>query len=728
MDKNNYRYLRENMQSEAVYALTHKPVETYSSERVRLWSEICEEVKDITNQPLKLGTALKSFLSRVSVPVSENDILIGRMVEESFTEEEEKIFREKYITPLMRNEGIPKFLFDAGHQSFLWKDTVDKGLPALKAEAEEYLKKYTDEGCTEKCNFLRGAIMIYESIICFINRCADAAEEKGLSESAKACREAASGAPKTLHSALQLVWAIEFIFCAYLSPNPTLALGRLDLFLNGIYEKELASGSIDRDTASLLIDEFYAKNNLIMGRGEHQISSRENSPNCTGWHRILCYDAPQYLILAGTEPDTKEAVCNGLTEIMVERINPKYKNPVIVFRYTKDFAEKHSDVWKTLVSKMRASGSIMIYNDISVCEMYKSFGESEYDALSHEYYGCNWPTIPAKDAPNYNVFFYGVERCLIPTLMDAVRASFENEREFSRERMLQSVYDTFFSKFSELIAKNTRNEPFFDPNQLRFCSCFAFENISRGGTYFQNINLIVPFGGIGTMIDIVSAMDYLVSEKNISAERIFTACDSNFDNDPVLLAMCKNAPKMGDGHETSSYYAKELTRTIINACKNASKDRPSFLKLRFCTENDTWHIQRGDIIPATPDGRRIGDPITQNCQPSVGAAKNGITAMLSSISNIPFDQFASGALNITIQPKNFEGDTGLENLSHILAVYFEKGGLQVQLSSVDKELLLDAQKNPDMYRDLMVRVTGYSAVFVDMCKKAQDDLISRNTF
>ena len=339
MNRQNYDFLRENMQKEAVYALTEKPVATYSSERVRLWSEICEEVKDITNQPLKLGNALKSFLSRVSIPVSENDILIGRMVEESFNEEEEKAFREKYITPLMRNEGIPKFLFDAGHQSFLWKDTIDKGLPALKSEAEEYLRYYTEQGNEEKCNFLRGAIMIYEAIICFITRCADAAEASGHYDSAEACREASSGAPKTLHAALQLVWSIEFIFCAYISPNPTLALGRLDLFLDKIYEKELASGKIDRDTAALLIDEFYAKNNLIMGRGEHQISNRENSPNCTGWHRILCYDAPQYLILSGTDPDTKETVCNPLTELMVERIHPKYKNPVIVFRYTKDFAE-----------------------------------------------------------------------------------------------------------------------------------------------------------------------------------------------------------------------------------------------------------------------------------------------------------------------------------------------------------------------------------------------------
>ena len=105
-----------------------------------------------------------------------------------------------------------------------------------------------------------------------------------------------------------------------------------------------------------------------------------------------------------------------------------------------------------------------------------------------------------------------------------------------------------------------------------------------------------------------------------------------------------------------------------------------------------------------------------------------MTAMLTSLSQIPFYEFASGALNVTIQPKNFEGESGLHNLATILAVYFEAGGMQMQISAVDREMLLSAQENPDAYRDLMVRVTGYSAVFVDMCKQAQDDLIKRNTF
>ncbi|MBQ8742482.1 MAG: hypothetical protein IJZ03_03860 [Clostridia bacterium] len=720
-----YSEIRKAISDEAIAALTKKPIATYSSERVRLWSEIAAEMSDVSPQPLRFGGALYRFLSQVSIPVKDHDILIGRMVEETFTEDEEMIFRKKYINKHLKWHGIPTFITDIGHQSFFWNDVISKGLPAIRDHAQSCLHKHERAGDEKKCDFVRGMLSIYDAIILFINRSAEAAERAGLTRSAQACRKAASGAPDTLHSALQLIWSIEFIFCAYIAPNPTLTLGRLDLFLKDIYEKDIASGNLDHETASLLIDDFYAKNNLIMGRGEHQLSQQENADVCTGWHRILAYDSPQYLILSGTDPDSNETVASDLTKLFIERINPKYKNPVIVFRYTSDFAKNHADIWRSLIKSMRDSASVMIYNDIVTCKMYEKYGSSRREALSHEFFGCNWPTIPARDIPAYNVFHYGFDRSMAWTLFEALR---EHRGKFSREEMLRSVYDHFYRKITTEFIPNIpkNNDP--NPNELRFCSCFSYKNAEKGGLYFDYHNLIVPFGGISTLIDMISAVDHLVNRKNISPERLFAACESEFENDPVIHALCKNAPKLGDGNETSAFWAKALTETIIKAYVDACKDQPDFLRLRFCAENDTWHIERGELFGATPDGRRKGEPIAQNCQPSVGAAKNGITAMLSSLACIPFENFGSGALNVTVQPSNFSGDNGLENLSNILSVYFEKGGLQIQLSSVDKELLLDAQKNPEMHRDLMVRITGYSAVFVDMCKKAQDDLISRNTF
>ncbi|MBQ7325461.1 MAG: hypothetical protein IJW98_06945 [Clostridia bacterium] len=290
--------LRGIMEREAIAALTQKPVITYSSERVRLWSRIAKEVAEISSQPLRYGEGMRRFVGQVSIPVKDTDLLIGRMVEESFTPEEEEIFRNEYIHDLLRMEGIPSFITDPGHQSFRWNDLIRMGLPAMKAYAESWRDRFEAEGNGEKRDFVQGCVMIYDALIRFLYRSAEAAEQAGLTEAAEACKIAAEGAPTTFRSALQLIWSIEFFFCAYISPNPTLTIGRLDLFLIDLYRQDIAEGVLSREDAALLIDDFYAKNNLIMGRGEHQMSARAGHEMCTGWHRILCYDAPQYLILS----------------------------------------------------------------------------------------------------------------------------------------------------------------------------------------------------------------------------------------------------------------------------------------------------------------------------------------------------------------------------------------------------------------------------------------------
>ncbi|MBO5777969.1 MAG: hypothetical protein J6R82_00210 [Clostridia bacterium] len=730
MDIGNYspQMFRAIMEEEAIFALTQKPVITYSAERVRLWSQITREVEAVKAQPIRYGEAMQLFAERVSIPVKDTDLLIGRMTEESFTPEEEELFRKEYIHNLMRMEGIPTFITDPGHQSFRWKDLIQMGLPAMKAYALTWQEKYATEGDHEKRDFVQGAVMIYDALIRYLERSAEVAESAGLPEAADACRRAAAGAPDSFRSALQLIWTIEFFFCAYISPNPTLTLGRLDLFLIDLYEKDLAGGALSREDAALLIDDFYAKNNLIMGRGEHQMSARDHSPMCTGWHRILCYDAPQYLILSGLDPQSGQTVANDLTALFVERIQPKYKNPVIVFRYSEGFAENYPAIWRSLVSKLRDSASAMIYNDISATAMYISDGESQEDAYALEYFGCNWPTLPGKDRPYHGTFFKNRQVSLLPIVMDAIRQCGEKSDQLHRDDLLQKVYDIVYTKVTSETLPGLPKSNLPNSNLLQFYSCFAYDNIEKGGLFFEHTNLIVPFGGIANLIDVAAAMEYLTTERNYTVPQILEACRADFEGEAVLYALCKNAPKLGDGHPLSSYWAKALPEVIVRAVKDACTDLPPFLKLRFCIENDTWHMDRGGAMDATPDGRKRGSPIAQNSQPAVGSAKNGMTAMLLSLANIPFSNFASGALNVTIQPKNFSGDEGLRNLANILAVYFEKGGLQIQLSAVDRELLLDAQKDPDAHRDLMVRVTGYSAVFVDMCKKAQDDLIKRNTF
>ncbi|MBM4082561.1 MAG: formate C-acetyltransferase/glycerol dehydratase family glycyl radical enzyme, partial [Planctomycetes bacterium] len=130
-------------------------------------------------------------------------------------------------------------------------------------------------------------------------------------------------------------------------------------------------------------------------------------------------------------------------------------------------------------------------------------------------------------------------------------------------------------------------------------------------------------------------------------------------------------------------------------------------------------------LGAMPDGRRKGQPISENMSPSPGAATEGLTSLFRSLARLPFKRVCSGPLNVRITPKLVKGADGLANLAAALRTYFAAGGLQVQLSFVSVDELRAAQAHPEAYRDLMVRITGYSAVFVDMSRPAQEEIIAR---
>lgn len=198
-------------------------------------------------------------------------------------------------------------------------------------------------------------------------------------------------------------------------------------------------------------------------------------------------------------------------------------------------------------------------------------------------------------------------------------------------------------------------------------------------------------------------------------------CDG-FSDYASLRQQCLNAPKFGQDDERADWHAVRLLTLVLDAIARASQDDiVSFC----CLETDMRHIDFGQELGATPDGRLAGNPISENTSPTPGSARYGLTAMLRSVAKLPLNRIHSGALNLRLRPNMFSGKEGLDRLSQILRTYLDLGGLQVQLSLADVDELREAQRCPEYHRDLMVRITGYSAAFVDMTREAQDEIIRR---
>lgn len=737
--------MRKNIE-EAKRALTGKPIMATSVERFKILNEVKSMYKELP-QPNRFSKILNVLLSRVSVPLEKYDLIAGRCVDRELNEEEEAEF-QRYL----KHPDYPgrRLFFASGHCTYSWEMLVSEGLGGLK---ERVLNKISEEKDEDKKIFLSSVAESYDAIISYILRYADASEKSGNSELSGNLREIATGAPSSFASALQLLWIITLIDCAYISENPTLTVGRLDKLLYPYYKADIESGKITRERAKEYITDYYCKHNLIMGRGEHQVGDATNS---TTFKRILNFDAPQYLLLAGTDEEGN-LVANELTELFAQCIEPSFKNPVIVVRYVKDMDKNAPTLWQILCKKATQSASMMFYNDGNVLSTLERIGLARNDSVKYAHFGCNWCSpgdnsawmMSAPRSVHYATVRTPEEAKFVDVPYMRTRSEHSWPEDFmiiarelaGREEgsvTIDDFYNMFFDRMAEFIDRKLKilscelsirkRKP---SSVITFGDCFFEGSINSAECFSACAKYhfeLQAFQMFGTVADCFIAVDQLVMiEKRITLKRLVEAADSNFEGYPDVLALCRNAEKYGMDTELSNKHAYRLSHTASDLV--IEKNKPYFeregLFLVPCMQSDTWHLKYGETYGATVDGRLAYTAYSQNSRPSNGALTGGICAMFNSMLNLPKNGLVSGALNLDIDPKEFSGDNGTKIFSKLLASYFNRGGLHAQVSAADSEALRDAMKNPHLHKDLRVRVTGYSGIFVDFCEKLQNDVIDR---
>jgi len=710
------------MTDEILDMLRNKPVNSTLVERWKLIDEAADLYGTLP-QPLKLGFGLQYVVEHASLPLREYDILLGRFDDHVPTDEEENFIRE------FHKKDRPQLMVEGGHITLDWEKIIMVGISGYIKQAEDELERRTLAGENGKTLvFYMGASMLMKAYRRYIVRYASAARTAGMIEIAGICDNIADNPPRTFYEAMQLVTFITTVYYVYAGAmGSTLTLGRLDDLLLPLYESDIHQGTLDYIKAAAIIDDFNAKTNLILGRGEHQMSG--GSQNDTGWRRNNVYDAPTYVVIGGYS-NKHDHRANPLTELFAERINPRYENPVYMFRRTKDQNEK---VWRIICDKVRKNASVLIYNDESVIPAFISAGIEKKDAALYTMHGCNWPDIPAKYCV---VDFAGgsLARMVTDELIDT---EFKPKRQFTcMDDIFNAVADTFRASikqhFENYRSRFRRGAPYMPPERISCTDCFT-EGVLENGNTTDNGAVKYPviytlLRHIGTAADILSSIEKnIFNEKNFTFAELTEAMRIDFAGYEKLLKNCRTAPKFGTDNDAADKNAVRLMRLLqdiideesINT--DGSKDVISF----NVTITDMGHVGEGAQLPATPDGRRKSAPLSENLSPTAGYAES-VTALLNSVSKLPFDRICSGALNLRLSKKLVDGDTGLDRFIIISDTYFERGGMQLQVSVADTAELREAQLHPENHKDLMVRITGYSAVFVDMCHSAQNEIIRRD--
>ena len=728
---------------EAVDVLTERPLLAADAERILIAYDIKDEHTE-SAQPARFAVFLSTMLDRVSVPLEDYDLIAGRSVIRELTDAEEVIYR-KYLTD--PHNPYHTFIHESGHCSYDWEMVIGHGLPGLIKNARDFMESQADNG---RKLFLQSLIHVYEAIGRYLLRYAEAAECRGMLDLAETLRKAALEKPADFRTALQLLWIITLIDCSYVTANPTLTLGRLDKILYPFYKADLDSGRLTREEAAALITDYYCKHNLNMGRGEHQVGDETNTST---WGRIFNFDAPQYLLLGGTDADGAYTV-NDLTFLFAECIQPSFKNPVVVFYYAPGLNESYPKLWNTLMEKALQSSSLMIYNDSNVKATFCDLGLPQEDFQNYHHFGCNWPSPgshsywlhgrpaasafcayeSAQEAAQVsNAYIRGPEQNWPDVFIQILRDIRDDP-----SATIETIYSRFYRFMADFISQKTekgvqelrvrRRKPWA---VCSFTDCFTEAPIERGESFSacaKYVFALQSFEMFGTVCDCFTVVDDLCfRNKKLTIGALLDAVDANFAGHEQILAMCRSVPKYGSDDGFSNSHVKRLAEMMAGIVRDKGT---TYLKsdgffLVPCLQSDTWHLKDGLQYGATPDGRLARTSFTQNARPANGSCTNGLTGMFNSMLNIPKNGYLSGALNLDVDPGQFEGEAGRALFGALLAVYFNRGGLHAQVTSVRVEDLLDAQIRPYLHRDLRVRVTGYSGVFVDICKALQDDIIER---
>jgi formate C-acetyltransferase len=615
-----------------------------------------------------------------------------------------------------------------------------KGLLDFKVGIENAKQKLdfdNDPEAYRKQKELEAMSICCDAIIRFAERHAEKAREiakretspqrrEELDRIAEVCSHVPAHAPRDFWEALQAYWFVHLGVITELNTWDSFCPGHLDQHLFPFYKKGLQEGTLTRENARELLECLWVKFNNQPAPPKVGVTAEESGT----------YTDFANINLGGLRPDGSDAV-NELTYLILDVIDEmRLVQPSSNIQLSKKSPDR---LLKRACEIIRKGwGQPSIFNaDLIVEELIRQ-GKAVEDARSGGISGCVETGCFGKEA--YILTGYlNLPKILEVTLNNGFDPA-------TGKRIGVTTGDpTVFGSFAELFDAFNRQLRYFVDIKVRgsniierlfaeqmpapFLSTLIDDCIVRGRDYNDggaryNTTYIMPVG-IGTLTDSLAAIKcHVFDEKQLSMEQLLKTLRENFEgHEPTRQMLWNKTPKYGNDDD----YADELLKAAFNslyAVINGRKNtKGGYYAVNFLST--TCHVYFGSVVSATPDGRRAHEPVSEGVSPVQGADKNGPTAVIKSVAKM--DQVRTGGtlLNQKFSPSLLEGELGIDNLAHLVRSYFKLDGHHVQMNVITAETLREAQANPEKYRDLIVRVAGYSDYFCDLGKTLQDEIIAR---
>lgn len=629
-----------------------------------------------------------------------------------------------------------------GHASADYETVLKSGLNGIQQKVEQKIANLnlTDIKDFEKYQFYHAMQLTLKCATDFGKRHAVLAREMAaiepnparkaeLEDIAEICAQVPGNPARTFHEALQCIWLIHVVLMIE-GLSYGIGFGRPDQFLLPFYENDIKQGRLTKDLALELIAQFYIKINSSI------VPICLEAAKVHGGHPLTAN-----ITIGGVTKDGRDAV-NELSYLFLEAETmvglPAEDVIVRIHRNTPQaFVIKACETAKTIKGKLK------FVSDDTIIQQLMTDGKPIELARDYIIDGCDTPSVAgfSQDTPGAVIN--------LPLMIELVLTNgkfrltgeqigpetgdpkeFRNYEEFWKayKKQLETLMPNLilFRNIDDQLYADYAPVPF---QSSLFESCLEKgTDLTRGGTA-PYLTRGISLGGIANVGDSLAAVKKIVFEENqITMNELIHALDKNFEGEEQVWRLLLGAPKFGNDDD----YVDDIVNEVIAHAANEAKRYPGIAgaKTTIAAHIITADIPMGKIVGALPDGRKMGEPLSEGgISPYQGRNVSGPVATLRSVAKLDHMKLTDGSvLNMRFNPDFLEDESKMLKFTTILRTFCETGGVLVQFNIVNTETLIEAQQHPEKYKDLLVRVATYSAYFTELSPELQNDIIARMEF
>lgn len=554
----------------------------------------------------------------------------------------------------------------------------------------------------------------------------DPFRKEELLEIAKNCEVVPAHKPKTYWQAIQMYWFVHIGVTTELNPWDAFSPGRLDQHLNGFYIKDCEDGILNEERGLELLENLWIKFNNQPAPPKVGITLKESST----------YTDFANINTGGITPDGQDGV-NDVSYLILRCMDEmKLLQPSSNVQISRKTPLKF--LKEACAISRKGWGQPAFYNTEAIVQELLNAGKTLADARRGGASGCVETGAFGNEAYILTGYF-NLPKILELTLNNGY------DKISNKQLGLKLGYAEDFKSYDELFEAYKKQIKYFMDIKIEgsniietiyakympvpFLSVITNDCISRGKDYnaggARYNTTYVQGVGIGTITDSLAAIKYNVyDEKNFTMEELMNALNNNFEGSARILNLVKNkTPKYGNDND----YADDIMKSVFEYYNSVVTDRPNMKGGRYAINMlpTTCHVYFGEVMMASANGRLAHKPVSEGISPEKGADIYGPTAVLKSAAKMDHLKTGGTLLNQKFLPNVVKGEEGLNHMADVVKTYFNMDGHHIQFNVIDKETLLKAQQNPDEYKDLIVRVAGYSDHFRNLSKALQDEIIDR---